>query len=148
MASSIFVYNSFREYLADGTFDLNSNTFKITLHSSSYVPNLLTDSVFANATNQLPTANGYTSGGVTLTGVTWTRVGGVVTFDANDVTWTSSGAGLTVRYAVISATGTLNGRVDPLVCYVLLDNTPADVEVASGITLNLIWNVSGIFTLT
>lgn len=148
MASSTFIYNSFREFIGDGSIDLNSNTFKLTLHTSAYVPNLLSDSVFAHATHELPTANGYVSGGVTLSGATWTRVGGTVTFDANDIFITASAAGLTARYGVISATGTLNGRVDPLVCYILLDNTPVDIIVASGILLSVIFSPSGIFTLT
>ena len=38
MAASITFYNSFREYLADGTIDLDTHTFKVLLTSSSYTP--------------------------------------------------------------------------------------------------------------
>lgn len=147
-AATITLYNSTKEYLADGTFDLNSNAFKVTLHNSTYTPNASTHTVLADATNQLSTANGYTSGGATLGTVTWTRSGGTVTFDAADVVWTASGAGITARYAVISATGTLNGRVDPLVAYILLDSAPADVTATAGNTFTLAFNALGIFTLS
>lgn len=148
MAASITFYESFREYIGDGTFDMNSNTFKVTLHNSTYTPNAGTNSVFADATNQLSTANGYTSGGITLSSVVWTRTGASLKFDAADVVWTASGGSIVARHAVISATGTLNGRVDPLVAFVLMDTTPADVTTTSGNTLTLQWNASGIFTLT
>ncbi len=148
MAASITFYQSFREYVADGTFDLNSNTFKVSLHASTYTPNAGTHAVYADLTNELSTANGYTNGGATLGSVTWNRSGGTVTFDAADTVWTASGGSIVARYAVIRASGTLNGRVDPLVAYVLLDTTPADVTTTTGNTLTLQWNASGIFTLT
>jgi hypothetical protein len=148
MPASLTFYESFREYIADGTFDLNSNTFKVTLHNSTYTPNAGTHSVFTDATNQLTTANGYVSGGITLTGVVWTRTGATVKFDANDPVWTASGGSIVARYAVISATGTLNGRADPLVAFILMDNTPADVATTIGNTLTLQFNASGILTLS
>ncbi len=148
MAASITFYQSFREYLGDGTFDLNSNTFVVTLHTSSYTPNAGTHTVSADLTNELSTANGYTSGGATLGSVSWTRSGGTVTFDAADTTWTASGGSIVARYAVIRASGTLNSRVNPLVAYILLDTTPADVTTTTGNTLTLQWNASGILTLS
>lgn len=148
MAASITFYQTFRKWIGDGTFDLDANTFKVTLHTSTYTPNAATQSVYADLTNELSTANGYTNGGFTLTGVTWTQSGATITFDANDAAWTASGGSITARYAVIRASGTLNTHVDPLVAYILLDTTPADVTATSGNTLTLQWNASGIFTLT
>ncbi len=145
MAASITFYQSFREYLGDGTFDMNTNTFVVTLHSSSYTPNASSHTVSADLTNELSTANGYTSGGATLASVTWTRSGGTVTWDAADTVWTASGGSIVARYAVIRASGTLNSRVNPLVAYILLDTTPADVTTTAGNTLTLQWNASGIF---
>jgi hypothetical protein len=149
MAASITIYNSFREYLADGTFDLNSNTFKLSLHTSSYTPNQTNDDVFADVSaSELSTANGYTNGGATLGSVTLTRSAGTVTFDAADVVWTASGGSIVARYAILRASGTLNGRVDPLVAYILLDTTPADVTTTTGNTLTVQFNASGILTIS
>jgi hypothetical protein len=147
MAASITVYQSFAEYIADGTIDMDTDTFKVSLHTSAYTPSASSHTVYANLTNELSTANGYTNGGATLASVTWNRSGGTVTFDAADVVWTASGGSIAARYAVIRKDGTANAIVSPLVAYILLDTTPADVTATAGNTFTLQWNASGIFTL-
>lgn len=147
MAASIFVYNSWSRNIARAA-DLSSTTFNVSLHTSTYTPNQDTHEAFADATNQLTTANGYTAGGQALASVTWNRAAAVTTFDAADTVWNATGAGITARYAIIRAVGTLNAIVDPLVAYILMDNTPADVTVPAGNPLTLQWNASGIFTVT
>lgn len=148
MAASITFYQSFREYMADGSIDLDTDTFKVMLVSSSYTPNAGTHTAKADVTNELSTANGYTAGGATLGSVTWSRSGGTVTFDADDTTWTASGGSITARYAVIYDDTSTSPSADLLVAYILLDTTPADVTATDGNTLTLQWNASGIFTLT
>lgn len=135
-------FESAPEWLSDGTFDLNSNTFKTTLHTSMYLPDSVTQSVYADLTNELPTANGYTNGGQTLTGVAWTRAGLTDKFSSNAPVWNASGGPITARYAVIRAVGTLNGRVDPVIAYILLDSTPADVTATDGNTFTITPNAS------
>lgn len=143
------LYEQAKRHLADGTFDLDANTFKISLHSSASNANTLaTSSAFADLTNELATANGYTAGGITLTGVTWTNASGTMTFDCNDPVWTASGGSIAARFAVIRASGTLNGIVDPILCVCLLDTAPADVTATSGNTLTVTMNASGLFTLS
>lgn len=144
MAASISFYDSFREYMADGTIDLDTHTFKVMLVSSAYTFSS-SHSVKTDITNELSTANGYTAGGATLASVTWTRSGATVTFDAADTTWTASGGSITARRAVIYDDTATN---DELVASILLDTTPADVTTTSGNTLTLQWNASGIFALT
>lgn len=142
-------YEQAKKHLADGTLDLDTNTFKMSLHTSASNANTLTtSSAFADLTNELTTANGYTAGGITLTGVTWTNAAGTMTWTANAVTWTASGTGLVARFAVIRASGTLNGIVDPIMCVSLLDTTPADVSTSSGNTFTITMNASGTFTLS
>lgn len=144
MAASITFYNSFREYVADGTIDLDTHTFKVMLTSSSYTPSA-SHTVKADVTNELSTANGYTAGGATLGSVNWGHSGGTATFDAADTVWTASGGSIAARYAVIYDDTAAN---DELVAYILLDTTPADVTATAGNTLTLQWNASGIFTLS
>jgi hypothetical protein len=135
--------------LANGTFDLDGNTFKVSLHSSASNANTLTlGSAFSNYTNELSTANGYTAGGITLTSVTYTNSSGTETFTSANPVWTASGGSITARFAVIRASGTLNGIVDPVLAVCLLDTTPADVTATSGNTLTLTMNGSGIFTIS
>jgi len=147
VAASITFYQSFREYLGDSTIDLDNDTFKVMLTSSSYTPNAGTHTAKADVTNELSTANGYTAGGATLGSVTWTRSGATVTFDAADTVWTASGGSIVARYAVIYD-DTTTSPADALVAYILLDTTPADVTTTAGNTLTLQWNASGIFTLS
>ncbi len=54
------------EASGDGPMDLLSDTIKLSLHTSTYTPTQTTDEIFATATNELTTANGYTAGGATL----------------------------------------------------------------------------------
>lgn len=143
MAASISFYNSFKEYVADGTIDLDTHTFKVMLVSSSYTFSA-SHTVKADITNELSTANGYTAGGEALTSVTWGQTGGTATFDAADTTWNATGSGITARRAVIYDDTATN---DELVASILLDTTPADVTATAGNTLTLQWNASGIFTL-
>lgn len=145
-AATITFYQSFSEYLGDGTFDMDNNTFKVTLHTSTYTPSASTHTVYANLTNELSTANGYTNGGQALSSVVWTRTSGTTKFDAADTVWTAAGGSIVARYAVIRAVGTLNGVVDPLVAYILLDSAPADKTSTDTNTFTLAWNASGILT--
>ncbi|HEY9462457.1 MAG TPA: hypothetical protein VIR54_05170, partial [Vicinamibacterales bacterium] len=86
------LYEQAKKHLADGTFDLDANTFKISLHSSASNANTLsTSSAFADITNELTTANGYTAGGIALTSVTWTNASGTMTFTSAAPVWTASG---------------------------------------------------------
>ena len=148
MTASITFYNTFRKWIADSTFNLSGGTYKVSLHTSSYAPSATTQSVYADLTNELGTANGYTSGGFSLVSPTWTQTGASVAFTSNNPSWTASGGSIVSRFLVLRGVGTLNGHVDPLICWVLMDTTPADITVSNGNTLTIQWNASGIFTLT
>jgi hypothetical protein len=145
MTASISFYNNWKVAIAEVV--PRTATFKVTLHTSGYTF-AATHNVYADLTNELSTAVGYTNGGVALAGVTWTQSGGTATFDANDTTWTASGGSIVARRAVIRAIGTFNTQVDPLVASILLDTTPADVTTTDTNVLTLQYNASGIFTLT
>lgn len=145
MAASLSFYNGWSQNVAEVV--PRTATFKLTLHSSTYTF-AATHNVYADLTNELSTANGYTSGGATLASITFNRSSNVTTFDAADVVWTASGGSIVARRAVLRAVGTFNSLVDPLVCSILLDTTPADVTTTTGNTLTIQWNASGIFTST
>lgn len=150
MAAGKFkLYELAKKALADGTLDLDSNTFKIALFASTSNANTLSGSnKLGDLTNELSTANGYTSGGATLGSVTWTNASGTMTFTCAAPVWTASGGSITARFAVIYASGTLNGVVNPILAVMLFDTTPADVTATSGNTLTITPNASGVFTLS
>jgi len=118
--------------IGDGSIDLEDHVFKIALLSAGYTPSAA-HAHYADLTNQLPQANGYVTGGITLDG-TWTAEDGVGTFSSDPAVWQASGGSITARWAVIYDFTTLD---NPLLGYVLLDNTPADVAATSGNTLTV-----------
>lgn len=127
-----------------------ANTFKMSLHTSTWVPNDATNEVFADCTNELTTSGGYTAGGFTLPNDALTQTAGVIKFTTDPATWTASGGGIPAwRYGVVYASGTLNGKVNPAVGYFLGDSTPADVPITTaGNVLTVTPNASGIVTAT
>ena len=106
------------EAAGDVPMDFLSDTIQATLHTTTYVPNVDTDEAFASATNELPTANGYTAGGVVLGTKTavYTAAGGISTFDCADFAWTASGGDLVFRY-VVFWDNTTTAPVDALIGY-------------------------------
>lgn len=142
--ASITIFDSLPEYVGDGTINLSADTFKATLHNSSEVLSASGQTVYADLSHELATANGYTSGGLALSGITWTRSGSLVTWDATDAQWTASGGSIVHRYLVVRKVGTANGITDPLVFFILADVTPADVTTPDGQVLSYIWHSSGI----
>ena len=141
------LHNKIKEYIGDGTVDLDTHTFKCGLALST--SNIATASIdgYAAVTNEHANANGYTTGGQALTSVTWVEASGTITFDSADVTWTASGGSITSRYGFIYDDTVTTPVADPVVCHSLLDTTPADVTATSGNTLTIQMNASGIFTV-
>jgi hypothetical protein len=60
------IYNSFHEDLARGNIDMDTDTFKMLLVTSSYTPDKDTHSDRADVTNEV-SGTGYTAGGKTVT---------------------------------------------------------------------------------
>lgn len=139
MAAGAWTFtNAGRTALLNGTFDMDSDTWKMALFLST--SNIGAGSTtYAGLTNEHANANGYTTGGVALTlslsGTT------TVTLDSTDGTWTASGGSIVARFAVIYE---VSGNV---LCYCLLDSTPADVTVTDGNSLTVQIHASGVFTL-
>ncbi len=122
--------------------DFLTDTIKLSLHTATYAPNIDTHEVFADATNELATANGYTAGGYTVATktVVYAAAGNVTTMDFADVTVTATGAGLTFQYAVVWKDGT----VDPLIGYIDLGAQ----SIGAGNSLIIATGASGAFTGT
>lgn len=149
MAADAFkTYNGFGEWVADGTIDLDADAFKGALFLSTSNAATLTVLGYASLTNEHANANGYTTGGIALTSVTWNRSANVTTFDSADPVWTASGGDIVARFFVIYDDTVTTPTADPNCCYTLMDNTPADVTATDGNTLTIQMAVTGIFTFT
>jgi hypothetical protein len=145
------VYEYAKEYLADGTHDLDDTTnWKMALFLSTSNCDTLGvgTGVYGDLTNEVANGLGYTTGGVAITGVTWTHSTGTATFDVDNAIWTAAGGSIVARFAVIYRNATVNSIVKPLLCVSLLDTTPANVTATDGNTLTIAINASGVFTLT
>lgn len=149
-ADAWVIHNNFKEYMGDGTCDLDADSFRMTLHDNSGglnpVSNVATNG-YATVTDELATANGYTQTGVVVA-ATWVLAGATVTFDTADGVWTASGGSIVARYAGVYDDTVTTPVADPIVCHSLLDNTPADVTATDTNTLTVQINASGMFTLT
>lgn len=132
--------NGGRTSLLDGTFDINSDTWKMALFLST--SNISASSTtYAGLTNEHANNNGYTTGGNTIT-LTLSGTTTVTVDISTDPVWTASGGSIVARFAVIYE---VSGNV---LCYCLLDNSPADVTATSGNTLTVAAHASGVFTLS
>lgn len=127
---------------ADGPMDILSDTIKQTLHTSTWSPNQATNETKSDATNELSTANGYTSGGVTLGSKTYAASSLVTTMDAADPSWTLSGA-ITFRHGPVWD-DTPTSPADPLILNI---DTGGD-QTLNAIPLAMQLNAAGLFTLT
>jgi hypothetical protein len=139
MAAGAWTFtNGSRTRMLNGTFDFDTDTFKMALFLST--SNIgAASTTYAGVTNEHANANGYTTGGVAITpslsGTTTVMV------DSTDAQWTASGGSIVARFAVIYEVG------GDVVCYCLLDSTPADVTVTTGNTLTVAIHASGVFSL-
>ena len=140
-------YNSFREYLGEGDFDLSGASvgFKMALHTSAASANVNTATLTAQSeiANEVASGNGYTTGGASVTSRTWAAgaSAGVFRWDSTAVVWTATGGTIAnVKYAVIYQSG---GK---LVCFSKL--TTSQFTLADANTLTVTPSSSGIFELT
>jgi hypothetical protein len=116
--------------------DLASANIRCALVTSTYAPNSTAtgNALWANVSaNEIPGVNGYTTGGATLTGTSLATAGNDgFKFSTGNAAWTGTGAGFAAfRYAVFYYLGTLWGQVNPLIGYILCDNTPADIPATT-----------------
>lgn len=135
------IYNSFKKKIMDGSIDLDTDTIKVALVTSSYTPNQDLHDFFDDVTNEV-SGTGYSAGGASLANkaVTQDNTNNKGVFDADDVTWSTST--ITARGAVLyKSTGTPS--TSALICYI---DFGSDKSSAGG-NFTIQWNASGILTL-
>ena len=135
------IYNAFKKNIMNGGIDLDTDTIKVMLVTSAYVPHQDTHEFKSSVTNEV-SGTGYTAGGATLAGaaVTQDNTDNEGMFDATDVTWGSST--ITARGAVIyKSTGV--DATSPLICYI---DFGSDKSSNNG-DFTISWNAEGILNL-
>lgn len=143
-------YDFADKYFLDGTHDLDTNALKLALFQSTSNANTLSvgTGVYGDLTNEVANANGYTTGGASLSGLSVTRSGSTGIFTATLPTFTASGGNIVFRFGVIYVNATVNSIVKPLIAICLADTTPADTTILNGNSLQWVANASGVLVLT
>lgn len=132
--------NTTRTKLLNGQFDLDSDSVKCALVTSA--SNIsATSTTWAGVTSEVAAGNGYTAGGVTVSPLALAGTTSVTVKFGSNPTWTASGGSITARFAVVYE---VSGDV---ICYCLLDSTPANVTITSGNSLTIDATTNPIFSL-
>jgi len=141
-ASAWEFYNSFKEDMGDGTIDLDTQNFWVSLHTSAANVDDNTLSSFGSCDNEIADGNGYSTSGKVLSAVTWAAgaSAGETRFDATARIWTASGGSIAnIKYAVLrNSAGNLVARSQL---------STAQFSVTTGNTLTITPSANGIFEL-
>lgn len=113
--------NKYKELLHKKVINFSSDTFKIILMRAGFTYNVASHSVYADVSAfEMPTAYGYTIGGVTLSGVAITVStvvnASIVTW--NNASWTATGGSLIASGAIIYDDTVTSPVADPIVGYI------------------------------
>lgn len=118
---------------------VGSDSFVMTLHTDTMTPDFNAWDFYADLTNELATAGGYTQNAKTMANVAVAAAAGFMTFDADDTAWTSATFS-SVRGRVVNDTTIAS---DPLI---VATTFGADYSVTAGTftvqeSANGIWRV-------
>lgn len=132
MAATWKWYGKGLQHLLSGDIDFDANTFKVSLHTSTYTPNQDTDEFRTAATNEVGASGTYSAGGLTLGACT-------VAYDG-----ASNEARLT--WADVSATGaTITART--AVIYKVVGSAATDILIAFATETGDVTSTAGTFTV-
>lgn len=127
MAITFTLYDSYDQYVHDGTINLN-NTGKVMLAlvTSSYTFSAA-HTIWGDASaNEVASGDGYTTGGAAI----GTLAVSATKFSSANVT--ISALTKTFRRGILYINDTVNGIVKPLIGAILYDSTPADISITGG----------------
>ncbi len=148
------LYNQFREFMADGTIDLDTTTFNMHLLTSASNAGTGTLSTLSQLTNELASARGYTLSGKALAGVSWANgaSAAIKRFDATANVWTASGGNLgtaaALKFAVIVANTGASAKDGANKLVARSQLSTSGFAVTDGNTLTVTPSANGIFELS
>ena len=132
------VYNSFKQKIMDGSIDLDTDTIRVALVTSTYTPNIDTHEDYADITNEV-VGTAYVAEGAALASkaVTKDTTNDRGMFDAADVTWAAST--ITARAAIVyKDSGT--AATSWFICYVDFGSD----KVSTAGDFKITWDTAGI----
>lgn len=111
------IYNSFKRDIMNGSIDLDTDTIKVMLVTSTYTADQDAHTKRSDITNEV-SGTGYSAGGATLASlsVTADNTDNEGVWDAADTTWSSST--ITARGAVMYKSRGGASSADELICYI------------------------------
>lgn len=141
MAVTISLYNHTAQRFASGA-NAVGDTYKVKLLTAATF-NATHTTLAATGGTEVANANGYTTGGATLSNVTVTTVTtNDAKFDADDVIWTASGGSITASYGILYNDTDTD---DPPVAFIDFDGSQT---ASASADFRIVWNASGIVTFT
>jgi hypothetical protein len=141
MAITISLYNHTAARFASGA-NAVGDTYKLKLLTAATFSAAHT-TLAATGGTEVASGNGYTTGGATLANVAVTTVTtNDAKFDADDVTWSASGAALSAAYGILYNDTDTD---DPPLAFIDFDGTQT---AADGTDFIVVWNAFGICTFT
>jgi len=140
----VTVFNTAKEWLMDGTFDLDGDTIKLAICDNTVAPTATTATPALGDFTEVGVAGTYVAGGATCT-CTWVESAGTVTFDSStNPTWAQDASNDTDAYwGILYADNVTVPVADAAIAYVELGG-PVDMSAGS---LTVTFNASGVFTL-
>lgn len=145
MAVTTKVYGLAQKHFANADINWGSDTIKVALCTSTYVPNQDTDEFFSAVTNELSGTGGYTSGGATLAGTakSYDSTTNNEKLTASNLTFSALTPSAAFRIAVVyKSTGTAG--TSPLICWV---DFGAD-QNPGGSDFTITWAATGVLYMT
>jgi hypothetical protein len=141
MAVTVSLYNHTAARFGSGA-NAVGDTYKVLLCTAATFD--AANTTLASVTKtEVTNANGYTTGGATLANVAVTTVTtNDAKFDADDVTWSATGSGITASYAILYNDTDAD---DPPVAFIDFGTSES---AGAGTNFLIVWNASGIFTWT
>ena len=141
------IYNQAKLKMLTATINLASTTFKCALFQVTSNAATLTNSLYGDLTNEVANGNGYTTGGVDLTGevcVIPAAAPTTVQFDCDNPTWTASGGTIPGVAIAVIYMGNATTSLRHLLCFSQLSDV--GFTIASGDAMELQMNLAGVFT--
>lgn len=137
------IYNSFKRDIMNGAIDLDTDTIKVMLVTSSYTPDQDAHTKRSDITNEVAATGGYSTGGEALDNkaVTVDNTDNEGVFDADNETWAAST--ITARGAVLYKSRGGASSADELICYI---DFGSDKSSSAG-NFTLQWAAEGILNL-
>ena len=135
--NDVIFFEESSKYWGDKLMDMPNDTWKLALITNAAVPTAADASPTLSDYTECTAGGGYTSGGATLSSVTWAEASGTSTFDAADVTWTKQAGSPTDAYYALLYNSTAGDRA------VLAIDLGGPVSLVAG-NIAVAWNASGI----